>query len=398
MVLWLIALALLVGQGIVAYYQGAIRVTASLVGLLLGAMLAVPLGRVVEPMLAPFGLTHPVLVSFVAPAVVYAVILALFKTGALLLHKKVDTWMRYNASDTQRRLYERLAARVGICVGVANAFVYLQLIGMVAYTLGYFTTQVASPGQDGFWLGMLNRLNEDLRASGMIRAAAYLSPAKPSYYDACDLLGDIFHNPLLQGRLANYPPFLSLSERPEFKPLGEVQFQRFWQAAKTFGDVWHRQELQPLLKDENLYKELWAMLGGDLSDLTTYFRTGVSPKYEDDKILGRWQFDFRYSFTATRRSKPNASLNEIARFRKVLESLRGTSFVATVDQKAVLKVNLANQQVTVQGSWKNKGGGRFALRMQEPGKSSVEVEARVEGRRLYFSWLGYQLVLQRIET
>lgn len=397
MVLWLIALALLVGQGIVAFYQGAIRVTASLVGLLLGAMLAVPLSGWVQPLLAPFGLTHPVVVGFVAPAIVYVVILALIKVGALFLHKKVDTWMRYNASDTQRRLYERLMARAGICVGVGNAFVYLHLIGMVAYTLGYFTTQVATPGQDGFWLGMLNRLNEDLRSSGMVRAAAYLSPAKPLYYDACDLIGDIFHNPLLQGRLANYPPFLTLADRAEFKPLGEVQFQRFWQGSKTFGEVWHREELAPLIRDETLYKDLLAMLGGDLTDLTTYFRTGVSPKYEEDKILGRWRFDFTYSFRATRRSKPNASLNEIAKMRKVLEALRNTTLLATVDHRAVLKLSLG-QELTVNGTWKNNGGGRFGLRMQEPGKSTVEVEARIEGRRLYFSWLGYQLVLRRVET
>ena len=395
MILWLIALVLLASLAVVGYYQGAVRVAFSLVGLLVAALVAVPLSGLIRPILPPFGITHPVVIAFLAPAIVYVLVLVIFKSSALLVHKKLETWMKYHASDTQRLLYERMISRVGICLGVANAFVYLVLISVVAYTLGYFTMQVSTPGQDGFGLRMLNSYNEALDRTGMVRAAAHYSPATGFYCDACDLIGDIFHNPLLQGRLSSYPPFLTLSEKSEFSALAGVEFQRFWQGEKTLAQIREHPQLGPMIQDVELYNSLLAMNDGDLKDLTTYFETGVSPKYEEDKILGRWRFDFRQSYNATKRSKPTAGVNEIMRIRKFLEALRNTTFLATVDHKAELKLALPQATTTVQGTWKNNGGGMFGLRMQDSGKS-IDVEARVQGRRLSFSWIGFSFVLERV--
>ena len=386
----------LVSLAIVGYYQGALRVTFSLVGLLLAALLAVPLSGLVKPLLPAFGLTHPLALAFVAPAIIYLLVLILFKSGALVVHKKLDTWMKYHASDTQRALYERMNSRVGVCVGLANATVYLILISMVAYTLGYFTTQVASEGRDNLWLRMLNGLNANLRQTGLLRAAAHYSPATEFYYDAADLIGGIFHNPLLQSRLSSYPPFLTLADRSEFKALGEIEFQQFWQRSKSISEVWNHERLKPLIQDVELYTNLVSMLDGDLKDLINYFQTGVSPKYEDDKILGRWKFNFSRTYAATKRSKPTAGVNEINRLRKFLPTLANTTFLATVDHKAVLKVALGNESRTVNGTWKNNGGGRFGLRMMDGGKT-VEVEARADADWLSLTWLGYSFVLERVE-
>jgi hypothetical protein len=67
-----------------------------------------------------------------------------------------------------------------------------------------------------------------------------------------------------------------------------------------------------------------------------------------------------------------------------------------VDKKAVLKVALPNAPVTIQGTWKNNGGGRFGLRMTDSGRS-VQVEARADADRLSFSWLGNTFVFERVE-
>jgi hypothetical protein len=288
-------------------------------------------------------------------------------------------------------------ARIGICLGVVNAFVYLVLISVVAYTLGYFTTQVAKPDNDGFALRMLNHLNNNLRDTGFVRAAAHFSPAGGFYYDACDLLGDIFANPLRQGKLSSYPPFLPLTERDEFKKLGEMEFQKFWQGRPSLGEAWNDEQLKPLITDGELYTNVVAMLEGDLKDLTGYFETGRSPKYEEDKILGRWKFDSALSYSYTKRNKPEMTLNEMRRIRTLLAGLKDTTFLATVDKKAVLRIALPGRPVAVQGTWKNNGGGRFGLRMRDPDNRSVDVETRVDNDRLTFAWLGSTFVMERFE-
>jgi len=61
MTIWLLALLLLASLAGLGYRQGAIRVGISFVGILLGALLAPPLGHLLRPVLAATGLKNPVL-------------------------------------------------------------------------------------------------------------------------------------------------------------------------------------------------------------------------------------------------------------------------------------------------------------------------------------------------
>src|SRR5947208_1684540 len=156
MILWIFAVGLMAVLGLIGYYQGAIRVSFSLVGLLLGAALAMPLAGLVKPILPIVGLSHPILLSFVAPAVVYVLLLVIFKSAALVVHKKVDAYYKYKGSDTQRSLFERLNQRVGICLGLANATVYMFLLSVVAYLFDYFTFPVAGYENDSAGIKLVN--------------------------------------------------------------------------------------------------------------------------------------------------------------------------------------------------------------------------------------------------
>ena len=79
MILWIIAISLFVVLGVIGYYQGAIRVGFSLIGIVVAAALALPLSGLVKSMLPAFGLNHPVALAFVGPAIVYLLILIGFK-------------------------------------------------------------------------------------------------------------------------------------------------------------------------------------------------------------------------------------------------------------------------------------------------------------------------------
>src|SRR5947209_17719052 len=144
MILWMFALCRMAVSALIGYYQGAVRVGFSLIGLLVAALLAMPLSGLMKPILGIFGMTHPILLSFVAPAVAYLLVLTIFKIGAVAAHKKIDAYYKYKGSDTKRSLFERVNSKLGICLGLANATVYVFLLAVVAYVFGYFTIQVAA--------------------------------------------------------------------------------------------------------------------------------------------------------------------------------------------------------------------------------------------------------------
>ena len=114
MVLWIIALLLVAALGLVGFYQGALRVAFSFIGLVLAIFLAGPVGSVFNLILPPLGLSHPAVLAFVSPILGFLFILTIFKIAGFATHKKVDTWYKYKGSDTERLLYERLNSRVGI--------------------------------------------------------------------------------------------------------------------------------------------------------------------------------------------------------------------------------------------------------------------------------------------
>ena len=224
---------------LIGYYQGAVRVGFSLVGLLVAALLAMPLSGLMKPILGIFGLSHPVLLSFAAPALAYLLVLIIFKSAAVVVHRKIDAYYKYKGSDTQRSLFERVNQRLGICLGLANATVYVFLLATVAYVFGYFTIQVAASDKDSAGLKIANRVCQDLESTGMSKAIAPFVPATMSYYDGADIIGHIYHNPLAsQGRLSSYPAFLGLAEKTEFRSLGDdVKFQQFWLEGHSLGEL-----------------------------------------------------------------------------------------------------------------------------------------------------------------
>src|SRR5205085_8766998 len=112
------------------------------------------------------------------------------------------------------------------------------------------------------------------------------------YFDAVDVLSMIFHTPLLQGRLSNYPPFLGFAERPEFKEMGkDLKFQEFWQSSPSLTDFRENERVGKMIANEEIYTNSVGLVQGDLKDLKAYLETGKSAKYEDEKILGRWKVE-----------------------------------------------------------------------------------------------------------
>ena len=143
MTIWILALVLLGCLAGIGYQQGAIRVAVSFIGIIVAALLAGPLAKLVKPAIVSVGVVNPVLLWLLPPFVVFLIVLSLFKVLGLVAHRKVDVFYKYKAGDLRLALWERLIARCGLCLGLLNGLAYLVLISAVIYPLSYWTVQLA---------------------------------------------------------------------------------------------------------------------------------------------------------------------------------------------------------------------------------------------------------------
>src|SRR5580765_8258871 len=98
MTIWILAILLMASLAGLGFRQGAIRVGCSLIGIIVGALLAPPLGKLIAPMFKAFGLKNPTLLWVLGPFVVFIIISVAFKVAALAVHQKVDVYFKYKTS------------------------------------------------------------------------------------------------------------------------------------------------------------------------------------------------------------------------------------------------------------------------------------------------------------
>jgi hypothetical protein len=406
MIFWLLALVLLASLAGLGYRQGAIQMAFSSVGILLGALLAGPLGRLLKPLLVVLGMKNPVLAWALAPLIVFLIISIAFKIGGFTVHQKVDVHFRYKTGDLRFALWERLSHRVGLCLGVFNGALYIILISFVIYVFSYWTVQLATEDKDARIVRIFNRLGEDVQSTGFAKVARAIDPMSPTWYEAADMAGLIYRNPLLEARLARYPAFLGLAERQEFQDLGnDTQLTELRQRGEPIRVVLDQPTAQTILQNPDLLKQIWATVAPELKDLPAFLTTGKSPKYDAEKILGRWSFNIKVTMNLFRRAKPNISSTDMQKWKKMmLSAFAKTSFVATTDHQAILKnvprINLAaagaapaGAPQTLKGQWKSSDG-KYQLALSG-GNRDEALSATIEGDRLTIGMDGLELAFDR---
>ncbi|MDB6034066.1 MAG: Colicin production protein [Verrucomicrobiales bacterium] len=391
MILWILAILLLGILGVVGFYQGAVRVGISTIGLLVAALLAVPLSGIFKFILPVTGLSHPAVIALVAPLCMYLLLLIVFKVGGVALHKKVEWYYKNKAPDTKRMLWERMNARLGICVGILNGAIYLVLICVLVYVLGYFTVPLASSPKDSVVFKVVNTLANDMQSTKMDKAVAGFVPATSFYYDSVDVLSMIFHTPLLQGRLATYPAFLSLAERPEFQELGkDLKFQEFWQGDPSLTEFRENEKMGTMINNVELYTNVVGIVQGDLKDLKTYLETGKSAKYDDDKILGKWKIEYNASLAAARKKKANMNRMEIQALMLRFSLFKDAELKAMVDKSVSLRMAPPKGSAKVfKGTWSGTGDN-YTLNVGE-GSTTQEIPVTVNGNKLVATKDGFSL-------
>ena len=408
MLIWILALVLFGAFGYVYFALGAVRAVASLIGLLIGSLLAMPLGHIFNPLLRAVGIQNPALLWLLGPVVAFVIILIAFKVVGMVVHQKVDVYYKYKAGELRMGLWNRLNRRLGISLGLANAAVYLILISWLIYVFSYATSQMVTGDNASFAVKTLNTAGQNLQSSGMAKIAAAIDPVPESYYQASDVIGLIYHNDLLEGRLARYPAFLALAERPEFQDLAnDKEFTELRQKQPPMMEILNHPKAQAIINNPDMLNQIWAILTPNLLDLQTFLKTGKSARYDAVTILGRWDFDLNGALGLLKRTKPNIGYQEMQRTKLMMTlSFAKTTFMASPepDKLAILK-NLGkvhpaakpNLPPTIdnqnfKGQWSGDGN-KYDLTFPDKGRSSLE--AVVEGDRLTITGDNYPMVFQR---
>ncbi len=407
MLIWILALVLIGSCGFIGYSLGVIRTGISLLGLIVAALLAWPMGHLVNPLLGLTGLKNPIVIWLLGPFAVFCIILIAFKAIGFMVHHKVDVYYKYKAGDLKQGLWSRLNVRLGLCVGLAHGAVYLILICTVIYVFSYLTAQVATGDGVAWGVKLLNSAGKNVEETGMNKVAAAIDPLPDSYYQTIDLLGLIYHNDLLEGRLARYPAFLAMGERSEFQDIGsDKQFTEMRQRQAPISEILNYPKAQAIVDNPDLLKEIWAIVLPNIQDIRMYLTTGKSAKY-DEPILGRWNFDLSRALYLFKQGKPNVGSIEMARVRHTMNLMfsKTTLVCAPEPDKLAFLKNLGKLKPAekpgllptnaimekFQGHW-DGAGGRYDFSFPDRQR---KLDAVVEGDKMTITGDAYPITFER---
>jgi hypothetical protein len=340
MSIWILALLVMGAVTLAGWRQGGIRASIAFVGILFAWLLAGLAGKIFHPLLPHLGATNPILAWALAPLCGFILVSILFQIAAFNVHKKVDVHYKYKAGDLRLALWERLNARLGICVGLLNGATYFILICFVIFNLAYWTTQVsAATRQPSLMVRLVNQLGRDLQSTGLSRTASAVGTLSPRYYHYADLSGLLLQNPQIGPRFAAYPALTSLWERDDMQGLiSDNALTNALLNGGSLGEIINQPSVQELWKNKEQTRRITGILDTNLDDLAAYLQTGKSAKYDGEKILGRWEFNVGVSIAWFRQSQPKIQASEMRAIRAAWsQAYAQTSILVAGDNQVFIR-------------------------------------------------------------
>jgi|SRR5665213_917038 len=340
MSIWILAVLILAAVALAGWRQGGINAAISFAGILFAALLAVPVGKMIHPLLPHLGASNPIVAWALAPLFGFILVSTVFKIVAFAVHRKADVYYKYKAGDLRQALWKRLNSRLGICIGLLNGAAYFVLVCFVIFNLSYWTTQAVSASeQQPALIRLTNRLGNDMQSTGIARAATAVGTLPPMYYQLADLSGFLMQNPQTGGRLADYPALASLWERDDMQALvNDATLTKSLASGATLGDIFKEPPVQDFLKNKELTTLVWGILDSNMNDLTNYLQTGKSAKYDGQKILGRWQLNVNVTLVWLRQANPKIQPKEMGAVRALWsQAYAQTTVLVTADNQVFVK-------------------------------------------------------------
>jgi hypothetical protein len=165
-------------------------------------------------------------------------------------------------------------------------------------------------------LSFLGKAAEDLKNTSMDKVVAPFNPAPPRYFDTADTLGLLYHNRNLIDRLEHYPVFAAMAQQPIYQTLAaDKELQTLIKSKSSFEEIMANATVQNVVSNSGIVTNIMEI---DVLDLNQYLETGVSPKYEKEKILGRWSYDLLATLRLNKALKPDVAASTWRRLKNEL--------------------------------------------------------------------------------
>ena len=337
MLIWVVAVVLVGGFGLLGHQTGAIRWGIGFIGAALGLALAGIAGGVVSAGLAMMGVKDYIDLALLPGVIVFSLLTIIFLVIGVAAHRPVELFFKYRSDEPTRAAFERMNQAIGLFVGLISGICVFFSVGNFVYRQGYLITQVTSDNGEATPVRYIAQLRGEMESTGWARTFAAMDNSPAKYYEVSDILGILHANPLVQGRAENYPPFLALGAQQEFAEIGsDAEFLKLIQSKPALSAMLNHPKAAAVLFNPTL-RETFAKV--DLKDFRKYLETGISPRYEDEKILGRWRMDPGTVFTQLKRERLNLSPAEMRSIRAALGPiLSGATLVAYTDGRFSIKI------------------------------------------------------------
>jgi hypothetical protein len=201
--------------------------------------------------------------------------------------------------------------------------------------------QIGGSESESKVLSFLGKSAVDLQETHMDKVVASFNPAPEKYFDAADILGLLYHNRKLIDRAENYPVFAAMAEEPLYQSAGaDKELQTLIHSKSSLAEVLDHPKVQEVMTNSDFMTKAIDL---DLQDFKTYLETGVSPKFEKEKLLGRWSYDVLATLRLNKALKPEVPASTWFRIKnEMTERFVGSVFTAFYNNKVkfVLATNM----------------------------------------------------------
>jgi len=401
MSIWILALLVLASGIGMSLRLGSICAAFSFIGVIFSTFFAHLVGRLFKPLVAHIASSDP-LVAWALPTIIgFLVVYAVFIAVGIEVQRRVGVYYKYKAGDLRLALWDRLNLRVAGCLGILNGTAWLVVISFFFFNLSYVTAQVAPSDNEPKWIRLTNNLGYGMQSTGLDKAARAVGSIPDSFYRTADFAGLIRQNPRVTARLADYPAFISLTERSDIQSLAQDGNLANGLNGGTTSQILSDPTVQSTIKNTNLMSTIWSIVQTNMNDITNYLITGKSPKFDSEKLIGRWQFDVVPALGDLLESQPKIRPADLKAIRALwTPAFAQTTFIAGSDGQAFLK-NVPDfkknppESTTWTGNWTDDGTGtNYDLTLSANNQTKVAI-AKTDGLRLTIKMGESTLVFQR---
>ena len=144
MLIWVVAIALVGGFGLLGHQAGAIRWGIGFIGAALGLMLTGVVSGLVGTGLAMMGVKDFVDLTLLPGVIVFSLLTIIFLVIGVAAHRPVELFFKYRTDEQTRAVFERMNQAIGLFVGLISGICVFFSVGNFVYRQGYLISQVTS--------------------------------------------------------------------------------------------------------------------------------------------------------------------------------------------------------------------------------------------------------------